>query len=115
MTSLMLELPPYVYERLQREAERAGQPIEDIASAWLAEHIRDEVLRDDLPIPASPDEREQARAVLRAAGLLTELGPTLKQRAEQSSASLEEVQTAFARAGGKSLSEIVIGMRGSKD
>ncbi len=115
MTTLTLDLPPDVYQRLHREADRVGQAVELLATEWLMERARQVPARNDLPPPAPPSERERARAVLHEAGLLTELGPELKRRAEQSTATLEEVQAAFARAGGKPLSEIIIEMRGPNE
>jgi hypothetical protein len=52
--------------------------------------------------------------VLLAAGLLAEPTPEMLAVAAQSTATLEEVQAAFARVGGKPLSEIVIEQRGPK-
>ena len=104
MSQLTIDVRPDVLERLRREATRTGKPIEKVAS---------ELLDERLPT-ISVNERERARDVLRAAGLLTELGPELKQRAAQSTASLEEVSAALSRAGGKPLSEIVIEQRGPK-
>jgi predicted transcriptional regulator len=104
MTVLTLEVPPDLYERLRQEAERAGRPVETLIEEWLSQRF---------PPPAA-GERARAREVLRAAGLLTELGPELKQRAAQATATPEEIQAAFARAGGKPLSEIVIEQRGPK-
>jgi hypothetical protein len=115
MTTLTLNLPPDVYQRLHQEADRSGQAAEEIASTWLTERVREVPARDDVPPPAPAGERERVRVVMREAGLLTELGPELKRRAEQSTATLEEVQAAFARAGGKPLSEIVDEMRGPKE
>jgi len=103
MTTLTIELPPDLYERLRKEAQQAGRPVEALIEEWLARHF---------PPPAPGGERERAREVLRAAGLLTELGPELKQRAAQATATIEEIQAAFERAGGKPLSEIVIEQRG---
>ncbi|MSP13763.1 MAG: hypothetical protein EXR62_12515 [Chloroflexi bacterium] len=60
------------------------------------------------------NERERATEILRAAGLLAELGPEEKDRAARSTATLEEVQAAFAATAGKPLSEIVIEQRGPK-
>ncbi len=60
------------------------------------------------------DEQEHVRQILREAGLLTELGPELKKRAESSTATLEEVRAIFDRVGGPSLSEIVLEQRRSK-
>lgn len=105
MSQLTIDLRPDDFERLRRAAARTGKPIELLASELLAERLPTE----------NQDEREQARAILRAAGLLTELGPELKQRAAQSTASLEEVSAALSRAGGKPLSEIVIEQRGPKE
>ncbi len=53
--------------------------------------------------------------MLRAAGLLAELSPEEKERAAQSTATLEEVSAALDRAGGKPLSEIILEMRGPKE
>jgi hypothetical protein len=105
MTTLTLELPIAVYERLKDEAARAGKPVETLVEDWLIQRA---------PPPAQ-SERERAREVLRAAGLLTELGPELKRRAEESTATLEEVQAIFARVGGPPLSETVLEMRGPKE
>ncbi len=115
MTTLTLDLAPDVYHRLHQEADRVGRSVEALAADWLTEHVPPSAPRDDVPPPAPPGERERAREVLRAAGLLTELGPEEKERAARSTATLEEVQAAFARAGGKPLSEIVIEMRGPKE
>jgi len=54
-------------------------------------------------------------AVLRAAGLLTELSPEEKERATRAILSLEEARAVLDRAGGKPLSEVIPEMRGSKD
>src|SRR5690348_10628467 len=105
MTTLTIELPSEVYQRLREAAAQQGKPVEELAEAWIAERVT----------PAPQTERERAREVLRAAGLLTELGPELKRRAAQATATLEEIQAAFARAGGKPLSEIVIEQRGPKE
>jgi plasmid stability protein len=107
MTTLTLELPPDVYRRLREEADRLGRPAEAVAQDLLAERLA--------PTPARMSERERAREVLRAAGLLAEPSPEMLAIAAQSTATLEEVQAAFARVGGKPLSEIVIEQRGPKE
>jgi plasmid stability protein len=106
MTAMTLNLPPDVYRRLRQEAGRLGKPVEVLAEEWLTER---------LPPTAPAGERERARDVLRAAGLLTELGPEGKQRATRSTATLEEVRAALDRAGGKPLSELILEMRGPKE
>ena len=86
------------------EAERLGKPLQMVASEWLAKFQ-----------PSSPaNERERGREILRAAGLLTELGPELKKRAD-STISLDYVREALARAERPSLSEIVLEQRRSKE
>jgi hypothetical protein len=60
-------------------------------------------------------DRERATEALRMAGLLAELSPEEKQRAARSTATLEEVQAALGRAGGKPLSELILEMRGPKE
>jgi predicted transcriptional regulator len=108
MTTLTIDLSPEVYERLRAEAERSRQSAEAIVQQWLAERL-------NTATPTAPDERERTREVLRAAGLLAELSPALRKRAESSTATLEEVSAALERAGGKSLSEIVLEQRGPKE
>jgi hypothetical protein len=71
-------------------------------------------LEEQLGLTPVSTEREQVLKVLQTAGLLTELGPEMQERALRSAASLEEVQVAFDTTSGKPLSEIVIEMRGPK-
>ncbi len=105
MTALTLELAPDLMERLQIEAARLGKPAEVLVGEWLTAHLT--------PIPPL-SERERAREVLRAAGLLSEPTDAMRAIAAQSTATLAEIQTSFARVGGKPLSEIVIEQRGPK-
>ncbi len=112
MTTLTINLPADVYERLRAVASQQGKPVAEIAQTWLAEHSAH--TRTDLPPPAPPGERERLTEVLRAAGLLTELSPEEKARAAQSDLTLDEARAILDRAGGKPLSEIIIEMRGPK-
>ncbi len=105
MATLKLELSPEQHERLRAEAGRLGKPEEELAREWLAERLE---------TPASAGERERTTEVLRAAGLLAELGPEMKERAARSRATLEEVSAALGRAGGRPLSEILLEQRGPK-
>lgn len=104
MSQLTIDLRPDVLDRLRREATRTGKPVETVAS---------ELLNARLPTDLG-DERAQAREVLRAAGLLAEPTQEMLAIAAQSTATLEEVQAAFARVGGKPMSEIAIEQRGPK-
>lgn len=101
---IKIDLPPEIYQRLVDEADRVGKPVEVLAQ---------EMLIQQLAQPAA-GERERFTMVLRMAGLLAELSPAEKERAARSTATLEEVQAAFAAAGGKPLSEIVLEQRGPK-
>ena len=106
MTVITLELPPEVYRRLHEEAARLGKPPQIVAEEWLAERLAP-------PTAASDSERERVRRALRAAGLLTELGPNLRRLADPT-VHLEDVSAALGRAGGKTLSEMVLEQRGNK-
>ena len=39
MTTLMLELPPHLYEQLRQEAERQGKPAQTVVQELLAERL----------------------------------------------------------------------------
>jgi hypothetical protein len=106
IASLTLDLPRELYGRLQAEAGRAGKSLPGMAQDWLVERLAAQ------PAPVL-DERERVTQVLRAAGLLVELDPELKARADPT-ISLEKVQAALDRAGGKLLSEIILEQRGPK-
>lgn len=112
MTTLTIEIPPEVYERLRSMAAQQGHPVETVAQAWLTEHSTHAL--PDLPPPAPPGERERLTEVLRAAGVLTELSPEEKVRAAQSDLTLEQARAILDRAAGKPLSELILEMRGPK-
>ena len=107
MVALNLKLPPHVYRRLREEAARLGKSPQVVAQEWIVER--------PTPSPAAvSSDRERARQALRAAGLLTELGPNLRRLADPT-VRLEDVRTALNRAGGgKSLSEIILEQRGPR-
>jgi len=106
MSALTLELPPELYHRLREEADRLSKPPQVVAQQWIAARLAS-------PIPAPGSDREKVRHALRAAGLLAELGPGLRERIDPS-VRLEDVESSLARAGGKPLSEIVLEQRGPK-
>ena len=104
MTTLIVDLPVDLYERLNIEATYLGTSAQALARDFLTERLT----------PPSQHERERVTEVLQATGLLTELGVDEKQRAAQSSATLTEVRAALDRVDGRPLSEMIIEMRGSK-
>lgn len=107
MTVLTVQLSSDAYRRLREEATRLGKSPQAVASEWLVEKL-------SLAVAAPAGERELARQVLREAGLLTELGLHLRERAD-ARVCLDDVSAALERAGGKSLSEIVLEQRGAKE
>jgi plasmid stability protein len=106
---ITIELTPDNYKQLGQIAKRSGKSVEAAAQELLTEKLT------TLPSPPQISEREQVREVLRAAGLLTELGPEMKKRAAEATMTLEEVQAALDRAGGQPLSELILEMRGPKE
>ena len=104
MTTVTLELSSDIYQQLYNKSHLQGRTVEKFIQEWITEHI------------ASPPPTlcEQARQILNTAGLETQLSPELQKLAENSTATLEQVQAAFTRAGGQALSEMVIEMRGPK-
>jgi hypothetical protein len=89
------------------EADRLSQPPQVVAQQWIAARLASSV-------PATGSHREKVRRALRAAGLLTELSDGLRARID-STVRLEDVESSLARAGGKTLSEIVLEQRGPKE
>lgn len=106
MTNLMLELSTEQYEQLQTEATQAGEPVQRYAHRLLTAQL--------MPAAKPFSEREQVTAALRKAGLLVEISPEEKRRAENSTVTLEEVRAALDAVGGQPLSELIIEMRRPK-
>jgi aryl-alcohol dehydrogenase-like predicted oxidoreductase len=106
MTTLTMELPPEAYRQLHEEANRLGKSPQDVASEWLIERLT-------ASASVSAGDREKARQVLRAAGLLAELSPNL-QRLANPKVHLDDIKAALGRSGGKTLSEIVLEQRGPR-
>ncbi len=115
MTVLTLELAPDLLQQLKQEAERRGQSVETVVASVLREHVSVAAPQREDVDPAPTGAHERLRDVLQSAGLWTGLGPELQKRAESSTATLEDVQAAFARAGGTPLSEVVLEQRGPKE
>ena len=103
MTNLLIELTTEIYEKLQTKANGLGKSPQELVQELVTSQL------------AEPNkilsESERGRQALMAAGLLTELGPELKKRANHNNISLEESQRILGTAPGKSLSEIVIEQR----
>ncbi len=104
MTTLTLDFPPDIYQRLHKEANRLGKSPQAIIVDWVEKQL-----------PPSPGtERDRADQILKESGLLTELGPELRKRAERSTVTLPEVRAILDRVKARSLSEIVLAQRKEK-
>ena len=99
MTTLTLELPKDLLGLLQERASERGQKLQEAALRILQKELAPE-----------KSEREQVIEALRASGLVRPLSEDLRKMIDPS-VTHEEVEAAFARAGGKPLSEIVIEQR----
>ena len=107
MTTLTLELSTEQYEQLQTAANQAGEPVQRDAHRLLTERV--------VPISKPLREREQVTEALRKAGLLAEISPEEKRRAESCTVTLDEVRAALDQSSGPPLSELIIEMRGPKE
>lgn len=105
MTTLTIDLPPEVYDRLSAAAHQQQKPVEALAREWIAER--------SVTAP-EPTERERVREALRSAGLLAEPTSEMRRIAASSTLSLSEAQAILDRTEGPPLSEVIIEMRGPK-
>jgi hypothetical protein len=100
-------MPTDMYQRLATEASRLGKLPQVMVLDWLSTRL--------VPPPSTvTSDRTQVREILRAAGLLSELGPVLQRRADPT-ISLDEVIAELDQAGGKPLSEIIMEQRSSRE
>jgi hypothetical protein len=121
MATVLVELSPAVYERLQRRAAQAGKSPEQLSQELLEGALvagaRPPAQPPSEPTasaePSTPPLSRTTREILEAAGHLRPLGPTL-ERLIIPGVTLEEVQDALSQAGGPSLSEIIDEQRGPK-
>lgn len=107
METLTLNMPTDMYQQLINLAGNLGQPPQVVALEWLRERL------SPPPLPGTSD-RTEVRDILRATGLLSELGPELQRRADPT-ISLEQVIADLDQAGGPSLSEIIIEQRRERE
>jgi len=103
MDILTLEMPKDLLALLQKRASERGEEPQKAALRILEKELA----------PEAKSERELVIQTLQEAGLIRPLSEELRQMIDPS-VTHEEVEAAFARAGGKPLSEIVIEQRGPK-
>jgi len=100
MATLTLELPKDLLKLLQKRAVERGEELQETALRILERELAAE----------AKSERERVIEVLQAAGLIRPLSEELRQMID-STVTHEEVEAAFAKAGGKPLSQIIIEQR----
>ena len=103
---IVVHLPTESLERLQEWAKRMGTSPEA-----LTQEIVEQALEQQSPQPDSSSKN--TREILEAAGLVHPLSPRLRNLIIPG-VTLEQVRTAMARAGGPSLSEIIMEQRGPR-
>ncbi len=105
---------------LVREAEEEGLLTADAIEEMIQLAVRRRRTEKSKPVHELVDESlhvgtfQQTSRVLRAAGLVTDLSPSLQQKAD-AAVNLEAVQAALARSGSPPLSQLVIEQRGQKE
>ncbi len=117
MSTLVLELPSNLLERLKIEAEQRRQPVEEIAAALISNGLMPAAAPDSERQQVRQmlrDERKQVDRVLRDSGMLVYLTEGMRARIDPD-IDREEVLAALGNAGGQTLSEIVLEQRGSKE
>jgi hypothetical protein len=100
---ITIELSDDAYEQLRQRAEQAGKPL-----AVMSRELLEAALGAERPAPKS------AREILEAAGRIRPLGPVLERKIIPG-VTHDQVRAALTRAGGPSLSEIVLANRGPKE
>ncbi len=103
MSTIVIDLSPEAYKRLEEQAQKAGQAVEvlsrELLETALASH---EVARP-----------QTAREVLQAAGRTRPLSDTLRSKIIPG-ITLDEVRTILSHAAGPSLSDLIQEQRGRK-
>lgn len=107
MTTLTIDLPVDVYERLRAVATQEGKPLETLVQEWLME-------KSAAPGQPPLTERERVRKALQEAGLLAQPSAEMLKLAQEQTLTLDEARAILDRAGGPPLSEVVLEMRGPK-
>jgi hypothetical protein len=108
MPQLLVTITDETYQQLWRRAVKCGKPVQAVIRESL-----EATLAPDADVTEPDQPVRSAREVLEAAGHLRQLGPTLEQMIIPG-VTLEEVVEELSRAGGPSLSEIILEQRGSK-
>lgn len=101
--TLTITLPAEIYRRLEEQAKQTGKPPEQLTLEIL----------EQILVPETRSTLRTAAEVLTSLGRVSPLSPQLQANIIPG-VTLEEVQEALSRAGGKPLSEIIIEQRGPR-
>jgi predicted DNA-binding protein len=102
MSTIVIDISPEAYKRLEEQARHAGKAPEALTRELLEKALRD---------PKGPAHRT-ARDVLESLDRIRPLGETLRRKIIPG-VTLDEVRTSLSQAEGPSLSEIVLHHRDS--
>jgi hypothetical protein len=101
--TIVIDLPPETYKRLEEKAQKAGQAVEVLSRELL------ETALASLEV----GRRQTARTVLQAAGHTSPLSDTMRRKLIPG-VTLDEVRAILSRAAGPSLSDLIEEQRGTK-
>lgn len=103
MSTITIDMPPELYQRLAEEARKAGKGPEDLGCELLKAALQ----------PCDVAQPRTAREVLQTMGRTRPLGDALRRRIIPG-VTLDEVRQALNHAEGDSLSDILAAQRGPK-
>lgn len=103
MSTIVIDIPPEIYSRLQNEARKAGKSPEVLTRELLEMSLR----------AREGAGQTTAREVLQASGRTRTLGHSLRRKIIPG-VTLDEVRASLTNAGGPPLSEIILRQRGPK-
>ena len=103
MSTIVIDLPPEIYKRLEEQARRLGQAPEVLSRALLEAALQS----------SETAQPKTAREVLEAAGRIRPLSATLRSTIIPD-VSLAEVRAILTHAAGPSLSDLIEAQRGGK-
>src|SRR5262245_45626487 len=103
MHTIIIDLSPEMYQRLEEQAQKTGQAVEVLSRELLETALKSQAMA----------RSQTARDVLHAAGRARPLSETLRKKIIPG-VTLDEVRTILAHAAGPSLSAIIQEQRGAK-
>ncbi|MBI3989867.1 MAG: hypothetical protein HY347_09660 [candidate division NC10 bacterium] len=103
MSTLIIDVPPEIYKRLEAEARKVGKAPEILTLEFIETALK----------AREAASSQTARELLQASGRVRPLSPALRRKIIPG-VTLDEVRRAVSRAAGPSLSEIILTQRGPK-